>query len=90
MLPDGFEWCAVMQHDDGERAVKLHGREVARLSRKVNGEWFALLRPYLEVFSPYVARDCTSFESGRAVVEAWVRRHEAHLREQAAIRAKAP
>ena len=85
MLPEGFKWGRVLQHDDGERAVFLHGGEVARLSHKVTGSWFAILRPYAAPFSPYVTRDCASFESGKAGIEAWVRRHEAHLRAQAAI-----
>ena len=90
MLPDGFEWRNVMQHDNGDRAVYVRSREVARLSQRADGQWQALLRPHAELFSPYVVRDCASFASGEAGVEAWVRRHEVHLRATASNAGRDP
>ena len=85
MLPEGFEWREILQ-DSRTRGLFLRGSEVARLAQKVGGQWYAILRPYAEPFSPIVTRDCETFETGRAGVEAWVCRHEAHLREQEAMR----
>lgn len=85
MLPEGFEWRHVLRQESGIHGVYLGQREVARLSQRADGQWQALLRPHAELFSPYVMRDCTSFDTGRAGIEAWVCRHEARLRSRAGI-----
>lgn len=85
MLPEEFTWEPRHQYAKGELALRLGAMTVAQLMRKVTGEWFAELSPYSEMFSPLVFRDCVSRESGIAGIEAWACRHEAHLREQAAM-----
>ena len=90
MLPEGFEWRHVLRQESGIHGVYLGQREVARLSQRADGQWQALLRPHAELFSPYVVRDCASFASGEAGVEAWVRRHEVHLRATASNAGRDP
>lgn len=46
--------------------------EAARIVERLNGTWFAMLRyPGQEA----VNRPCTSYDAGRAGIEAWARRH---------------
>lgn len=86
MLPDGFQWVPRYQRaPPGELALDCNGLHVAQLTQKLDGTWLARLKPFHALFSPEVARDCTSHEAGVAGIEAWACRHEAHLREQAAL-----
>src|SRR5690606_33157725 len=91
MLPDGFEWVQRWQYAADELALTIDGWHAASLMQKVTGEWYALLYLSGEPLGPFRTRACASRESGIAGIEAWARRHEAKLREQAAAhRAKAP
>lgn len=78
MLPDGFRWQSIYgtgsARDSGALACK--GYEVARMSEKVGGGWAALLR-YPN--GRDVHRTCSSYETGKAGIVAWAKRHEAAL-----------
>lgn len=54
--------------------------EVARLCVRANGTWYAALNQHLHYQDPE-RRDvaCSSFESGKAGVEAWAERHMERL-----------
>lgn len=92
MLPDGFQWVRRYEHaPPGEVALMCDGWYAAHLTRKVSGEWYAVLHLSSEPLGAYRIRDCASRESGLAGVKAWACRHEAKLREQAALyRARLP
>lgn len=85
MLPDGFEWIPRWQYGDDELTLAVDDWHAASLMRKVTGEWYALLHLTAVPLGPYRMRACASRESGIAGIEAWARRHEAGLREQAAV-----
>lgn len=86
MLPEGFKWIPRYQHaPTGELALVCGSMHVAHLTQKLSGEWLARMRPFHGMFTPDVTRDCSSHAAGVAGVEAWACRHEAHLREQAAL-----
>lgn len=62
----------------------LNLTEVARLIQRVDDHsWFAMLDRHLG-WDAEKKRKCTSYESGRAGVEAWALRHEARLRAEIA------
>ena len=79
MLPADFQWIPRGQYAGDELALTVGGRWVAQLMKKVNGDWYALLRvgPGLR---DDLFRDCESRESGIAGVEAWACRNEEALR----------
>ncbi len=77
MLPDGFRWTARYQYAPPETAVELRATMVACLDQRLDGAWVA----HLDVHgAARRSRACTSLESGRAGIEAWIQRHEARLR----------
>lgn len=80
---DSFTWRNSIQGSTGPvDMLLLDGKEVARLHQNVRTlAWFAALDTHLEVY-PQRRRDCTSYESGKAGVEMWARRHEARLRRE--------
>lgn len=87
MLPEGFRWVPRYQNaPPGEVALELGELQVASLTQRVGGGWLAILHPYAPAFSPIITRRCSSRGSGISGVEAWACRHEAHLREQAALK----
>ena len=87
MLPDGFQWVPRGQYAGDEIALALNGRWVAMLMRKVDGvTWIARLECQQPITAPVVSRVCSSFEAGKAGVEAWARKHEARLRAEISCR----
>ena len=81
MLPDGFKWIPRGQYAADELALTVNGRHVAALMKKVDGlTWIARLDCHQPISAPPVMRPCTSFESGKAGIEAWATRHHAALR----------
>lgn len=84
MLPEGFQWQPRWQYDTQLTALTLDGVQVAALLDRVDGSWFARLWAHHGIEAPLVTRPCTSFEAGRAGIEAWACRHEARLREEVA------
>ncbi len=84
MLPEGFEWKDRYQYAEGELALVYGGKQVAMLMRKAGGDWFARLWTHWPVTAPLVVRDCSSFEAGKAGIEAWAERHQDRIRAEAA------
>lgn len=76
-----FEWSLLFTWSNGPPTVlRLRGTEVARLSQKVNGEWTAILNQHLPGDDPRRRpRDCRSYETGKAGVDEWARRHAERL-----------
>ncbi len=72
------------QHSQGELALVCGGKQVAMLMRRADGGWWARLWCHWPIDTPLVLRDCSSFESGKAGIEAWVQRHQAQIREEVA------
>jgi len=79
MLP-GFQWVPRHQHASDEIALTLDGTQVAMLLGRVDGGWTARLECHWPIEAPLVMRRCTSFEAGKAGVEAWAARHVDRLR----------
>ncbi|WP_396615491.1 hypothetical protein ACHZ97_14560 [Lysobacter soli] len=75
-----FEWgyLTTAVTDQPKTVYRLKGKEVARLSRHVDGHWIATLDQHLP-WERRRDRDCRSFESGQAGIEAWARRHADRL-----------
>lgn len=87
MLPDGFTWDPRWLHDPlGDNAVLLDGEQVAHIDARVDGGWIARLDTQRPMEAPMVTRRCSSYEQGRAGIEAWVCRHEDRLRREVAER----
>lgn len=82
MLPEGFKWVPRYEHAKGELALVLDDRRhVAQLMRMVDGvTWIARLIPVPGIHAPVITRQCTSFESGKAGIEAWACKYEAEIR----------
>lgn len=80
-----FQWAGVHSNDLGPpTSYRLHGVEVARLTRRVDTDgWIALLNQH-RVAEPRAIRQCTSFESGQRGVEMWADRHRAELQSDVA------
>ena len=91
--PDDFQWQKAIQWFPGaEDSFRLKGTEIARMSQRVDDHsWFVTLDRHLGWDAEKQVK-CTSYERGRAGVEAWARRHEARLkcevRERASRRSK--
>jgi len=86
-----FTWDHLFTWSKGPRTVlRLRGTEVARLSQKVTGEWVADLNQHLDWSDPRRRpKDCRSYETGRAGVNEWARRHAERLdREVAELESK--
>ena len=90
MLPDGFEWKDRYQYAAGELALVHEGQQVAMLLRRADGGWLARLWSNWPLAEPMVSRQCTSFDAGKAGIEAWARRHEAQLRAEVAAGKRLP
>lgn len=91
MLPADFQWIPRGQYAQDELALVVNGRHVAMLMRKVDGvAWVARLDAHQSITAQVVMRDCVSFESGKAGVEAWAMRHEATLRAGREVYGSAP
>lgn len=77
---DEFNWTT-MAIEPQRRLVsyRLGITEVARLMRRVGGEWYVRLDMHLSG-DKLVLRDCRSYETGKAGVELWAARHEARIR----------
>jgi hypothetical protein len=91
-MPGMFEWgyLTTAVTDQPKTVYRLNGKEVARLSRHLDGHWIATLDQHLP-WERRRNRDCQSFESGQAGVEAWATRHADGLAaEVAAIDAARP
>ncbi len=86
MLPPGFKWIPRYQRASDELALTLDDVHVAALLLRVDGGWTARLDAQRPIDAPLVMRRCTSFERGKAGVEAWAARHEARLRAEVAER----
>jgi hypothetical protein len=86
MLPEGFEWTPRYQHAKDELALQVDGRVVAQLMQRVDGTWFARLWAQAGIEAPLVMRDCQSFKTGKAGIEAWACRHEERLRREVQAR----
>lgn len=66
----------------GKTPVRLYvgELEVARLCSRMDGSWYAALNQHLHYQDPERRDvDCTSFEDGKAGVEAWAERHRERL-----------
>lgn len=86
MLPAGFLWIPRYQYAQGELALEVDGALwAAQLMRRVDGDWIASLAPYAVTLGPRRIRACSSFDAGKAGIEAWACRHETLLREQALL-----
>lgn len=57
--------------------------EVARLCARLDGTWYAMLDQHL-MHELRTQVDCSSFDSGKAGVEAWARRHADRLQREVA------
>jgi len=75
MLPDGFSWTNRHQYAEGELALLCGQHQVAMLMRRADGRWMARLWAHRPITEPLVARQCSSFDSGKAGIEAWAARH---------------
>ncbi|WP_065627286.1 hypothetical protein [Xanthomonas euvesicatoria] len=84
-LPTGFRWESPFSHIQGPPAVlTLDGCWVASLGQKVDLTWFAMLYRHRSHDAQQM-RACRSYETGRAGIEIWAKRHEALLREEVPI-----
>lgn len=87
-----FEWDHLFTWSKGPRTVlRLRGTEVARLTQKIGSEqWVADLNQHLDWSDPRRRpKDCRSYETGRAGVNEWARRHAERLdREVAELESK--
>lgn len=83
MLPEGFSWQARYQYDTQQTALVYRGKQVAMLLDRVDGGWFSRLWCHWPIDAPLVTRQCSSFEAGRAGIEAWACRHEERIRAEA-------
>lgn len=85
-----FKWETLFAWSDERTVLRLRGTEVARLVRKATGEWHAALNQHLPATDPRRRyKDCRSFETGRAGVDEWARRHAERIeREVAAMESK--
>lgn len=90
MLPEDFEWKDRYQYARGELALVHGGKQVAMLLRRADGGWMARLWCHWPLAAPLVSRKCSSFEAGRAGVEAWALRHEAQIRAEVAAGKRLP
>lgn len=82
-----FEWGYLTSavNDSVPTVYRCNGVEVARLCRKVTGEWHATLNQHLPGDDPARrSRDCRSFETGKVGVEAWAERHRERLEAETA------
>lgn len=84
MLPPGCQWIPRYQHAGAELALELDGKCVAMLLARVGGGWSARLECHWPIEAPLVMRRCSSYEAGRAGVEAWAVRHVDGLRAELA------
>ncbi len=58
----------------------VNSSEVARLCRRVDGSWYAVLNQHLAYQHPDRRDvDCTGYAEGMAGVEAWAQRHRERL-----------
>jgi len=46
------------------------------LMRRADGGWLARLGCHRPIEAPMVSRQCSSFEAGKAGIEAWAERHQ--------------
>jgi len=77
-----LHWKGLDASDQGLPTVLcVDGVGVARLHQRTDGTWFIWLDYHRLT---HVARDCSSYDGGRAGAEVWARRHEARLAEEAA------
>lgn len=75
-----FEWGPLFSWSEYRAVYRLRGTEVARLTERVGGGWTAIVNQHRPSFDPCrVKRDCNSFETGKAGVEEWARRHAERL-----------
>lgn len=85
MLPDDFTWQPRWQYAKGELSLVLGKGPVAMLMQRTDGTWFARLECQRPIDAPMVKRDCSSFEAGKAGIEAWATRHADRLRAESAL-----
>lgn len=86
-----FEWGLLFSWSAERTVYRLRRVEVARLTRKADGSgWSAIVNQHRPGNDPSRKhRDCRSFETGKAGVEEWARRHADRLeREVAEIEAR--
>lgn len=76
-----FEWGPLFSWSEYRAVYRLRGTEVARLTQRADGGgWSAIVNQHLPASDPRrVKRECQSFETGRAGVEEWARRHAERL-----------
>jgi len=79
-IPGMFEWGPLFSWSERRTVYRLRGTEIARLTEKVGGGWSAIVNQHRPGGDPIrCSRDCRSFETGKAGVEEWARRHAARL-----------
>ena len=81
-----FEWGLLFSWSAERTVYRLRGTEVARLTMRADGSgWNAVVnqhRPGGDPIRKY--RRCRSFETGKAGVEEWARRHAERLEREVA------
>ncbi|WP_396616812.1 hypothetical protein ACHZ97_04340 [Lysobacter soli] len=77
-----FEWGPLFSWSAEGTVYRLRGTEIARLTQKGDGSggWTAIVNQHLPGGDPRrKQRPCRSFETGKAGVEEWARRHAERL-----------
>lgn len=80
-MPRMFEWGPLFSWSAERTVYRLRGTEVARLTQRADGEgWSAIVNQHLPGSDARrKRRPCRSFETGKAGVEEWARRHAERL-----------
>ena len=84
MRAEGFEWRPLPYFPEPV-ALYVGGSEVARMCRRLDGTWYAVLDQQLG-HDLKTVRDCTSFGAGKAGCEDWATRHLKRLEAEVAER----
>ena len=80
MLPENFTWQPRWQYAKGELALVYGKGPVAMLMQRNDGTWYARLECHQPIDAPVVICNCSSFDAGKAGIEAWATRHADRLR----------
>ncbi len=90
MLPPDFRWHAVGTATfDRPNSLLLDSTEVLRLNQRIDdGTWWVSLNNQRDDWKLRKARDCSSYEQGKAGAELWAERHQTRLRAEVDQRIK--
>lgn len=79
-----FTWTHLGGFRDGaETVLQYECREVARLCRRLDDSWYAVLNQHLDHDRKHRV-DCTSYERGRAGVDLCAGRHRERIQREVA------